>query len=302
MNESKDSHHLHPEKLPFRKAVQWILLSIVFITGSSALSILYYKHVREKQKMDPANTIVALVQTSPDAEGLRTVYLAELLNLSIDRPTNLYAFNSKEAGQKLLSSPVIKEASVRKIRPGTVHVDYTLRQPIAFLADYTNTALDAEGTVFPFKPFFTPKKLPEIYLGNDETGEESTATSTGLIWGMPLQGRRIELAFNILGLAQQFCDASESLTRIDVSKAFALSYGQRQIVLVIEDRIPRLVDGNALIAVQSRILRLAPDNYLQQLANYTELRSYLRKQNRESEKDTVIDLRLSELAFFMAEQ
>ena len=181
----KPSNSPH-EKLHLRKALLWILLSVFFITGSSAAALVYFQYVREKQKLDPANNIVAIVQTSSDVEGLRTVYLAELLNLSVDRPTNLYSFNSKEARQKLLSSPLIKDANVRKIRPGTCHVDYTLRKPIAFIGDYTNTAIDANGVVFPFKPFFTPKILPSLYLGEDEEADEESEEIGHSLYGARL--------------------------------------------------------------------------------------------------------------------
>lgn len=297
------------EKLPARKAFLTILTSVVFISGSCALGLAYVQHRYNAQKFDPQYQIVALVQSSPDVEGLRTVYLAELLNLSIDRPSNLFRFNANEAREKLLAFPVIKDASVKKIRPGTIHVDYALRKPIAFLSDYKNAAVDVDGVVFPFKPFFTPKVLPEIALGEDE-GVSSSGVVT---WGNQLGGPRIQLAFSLLHLALgKCCDEYASLTKVDVSQAFALSYGQRQFVLVFEDRIPRLVEGKPVTIIHSHLLRLSPENYHQQLANYLVLRSYLRQQDRSrhlsaetsstvTAAPTTIDLRLSELAFFSTE-
>lgn len=286
-------------KIPLRKALLAILLSVVCVSGSCALTMLYFKHVSEKQRHDPAYQIVAIVQSSSNTEDLKTVYLAELLNLSIDRPTNLYSFSSKEARQRLLHSPVIKDASVKKIRPGTIYVDYMPRKPIAFIADYSNTAIDSEGVVFPFKPFFTPKKLPEIYLGGLDNANDSQA----LAWGNVLEGKRVDLAFNLLKLAARYCcDELTSLSRIDVSDAFAPSYGQRQIVLVFEEKIGKVIDGKPVFLNYTRILRLAPDNYSQQLANYLELRKYLRQNNGNgTAKTTIIDLRLSDLAFIEME-
>lgn len=303
MNDLKKST-LESKKLSLKQALFTILLSVCFISGSSFLALIYYQHIRDKQKTDSSYQIVAIVQTSPDAEGLKTGYLAELLDLSIDRPKNLYSFNSDEATQKLLSLPVIKNATIRKIRPGTIHVDYTLRRPIAYLADYSNTAIDITGKIFPFKPFYTPKKLPEIYLGE----EEGTAAFS---WGEVVTGKRKELAFILLGLSTQYCDEFSSLSCIDVSNAFASSDGQRQIVMLLEDRLPRVVDGQTVLCIYPRILRLRPDNYKQQLGNYLILRSYLREQDRlspppaqgtvQKAKATIIDLRLSELAFFAVE-
>ena len=140
-------------------ALFYIFLSIVCVSGSSLLTWLYYQHMEEAQKRDPSNTILALVQTTPEPESLPTVYLAELLGLSVDHPTNLYAFKGKEAEQKLMRSPLIKEAAVRKIRPGTIHVDYRLRTPAAFLADYTNTVIDEKELFFLTSLFFQIKSF-----------------------------------------------------------------------------------------------------------------------------------------------
>ena len=309
MNEPKASL---PKKLPLGKALLWIFASVLTITGSAALGLLYFQHVHEAHKHNPAYNIVALVQTSAELEGLRTVYLAELLNLSIDHPTNLYAFDAKAAREKLMASPLIKEAAVKKIRPGTIHVDYVLRKPVAFLSDFGNTLIDAERVIIPFKPFFTPKKIPEIYLGLDRAKDDSGELLPEVSLGRPLQCPSIELAFTLFNFAiNSCCDESSTLLSIDVSKAFAPSYGQRQIVMVFEDRIQRLIDGRPVFNVYPRIVRLAPDSYRQQLANYLVLRSYLRQQEKAgagTEKLVlgkaavmIIDMRLSELAFIGTE-
>lgn len=292
------------KKLSVKQALLFILLSVCVVSGSSFASLMYYQQIKEKQRLDSSYQIVAVVQTSPDSEGLKTGYLTELLELSIDRPKNLYGFDVEEAAQKLLRLPVIKDVKIRKIRPGTIHVDYTLRKPIAYLADYSNTAIDGSGMIFPFKPFYTPKKLPEIYLG-EEDGESLP------VWGEVVQGRRKELAFSLLDLSSQYCDDFSSLCCIDVSNSFALSDGQRQIVMVLEDRFLRVVDGQTILCIYPRILRLRQDNYQQQLGNYLVLRSYLRERDRSSTlpsqgaiqkaKATIIDLRLSELSFFFTE-
>ncbi|HEV8051080.1 MAG TPA: FtsQ-type POTRA domain-containing protein [Parachlamydiaceae bacterium] len=303
MNDPKTTSQVK-KVLTIKQAFLSILLSICFVSGSSFIGLMYYQHVRDKQRLDSSYEIVALVQTSPDREGLKTGYLAELLELSVDRPRNLYGYDTQEAAEKLLSHPVIKEAKVRKIRPGTLHVDYALRKPIAYVGDYTNTAIDATGTVFPFKPFYTPKILPEIILGE---GEEDASS----LWGSVMGGRSVELAFTLLELASQYCDEFSSVSCIDVSNAFALSDGKRQVVLVLEDRILRVVEGQTILSIHPRILRLRQDNYRQQLGNYLVLRSYLRENDRAlplSGKDTIqrangiiIDMRLSELAFISKE-
>jgi len=292
-----------PPKIPLPKALLTIAVSTCLIFGSCFFSFLYYKHLKDKRRSDPSFQIVAVVQTSADAEGLKTAYLTELLDLSVDRPQNIFSFNTQEAKQKLMSVPFIKMAHITKIRPGTLHVDYTLRKPIAYYADYLNTAIDAEGILFPFKPFFTPKNLPEIITGEDISPD---------IWGKKITGEKIDLAFSVLALTAQNSDDKMSVRRIDVSNAFASSNGKRQIVITLEDRIIRVIDGDAVLCVYPRVLRLSTENYKQQMTNYTTLRSYLREQDRvnplsikgkvQQAKPTIIDLRLSDLAFIAADK
>lgn len=294
------------DKIPFTKAITRILLSVLLITGTTSLALVYYQSIRHKQKMDPSNQIVAIIQTTQQNEGLNTVYLEELLELSSDRPVNLYQFSTKEGEKKLLESPLIKAAKIRKIKPGMLHIDYEPRQPIAFINDYSNAAIDSKKKIFPFKPFFTPKRLPEIYLGLDENQKKEFS------WGITLQDERLELAFNLLETASKSCcNDTASLTAIDVSKAFALSCGQRQIILTFEERLPKVIQGHPVTYLYSHILRLAPETYQQQLANYLVLRDYLRKNEKlpsDAPKGTtvrgqtfIIDLRLSELAFVSPE-
>lgn len=292
------------EKIPFGEAVVKIVASMATVAIVGALTLAYVHHIRMKRERDPAFTIVALAQSSRgDPQTLKTAYLAELLGLSVDRPQNLYHFDAQGAKNKLLGSALIKEADIIKLKPGTLYVEYSLRKPIAFLADYSNTAVDDEGVLIPFKPFFTPKKLPDIHMGLTAFGEGVKAgdEESGK-WGQPLQGPRAQLALKLFKLIDQHC-CSDSLLllRLDVSKAYALSYGQRQIIVVFEERRPT---SNALI-VFPVILRLSPGNYRQELANYLELRKYLVPETEGlsgivKSKPQIVDLRVSQLGFVTA--
>lgn len=263
---------------------------------------LYYLHIRHKRTTDLSYNIVAIVQTGPVKEGLNFIYLSELLDLSVDRPRNLYQFNTSEARRRLLASPLIKTAEVKKILPGTVYVDYTVRQPVAFLADYQNAAIDEEGYLFPFQPFFTPKKLPEFYLGLSE-GEVD--------WGQRLEGRSLSLAFDVYHLLKDAYHLPISqIKKIDVAKAFVTSLGERQIVVTVEDTQEVEKGGSSFLVMQMRLLRLNSHSYQEALKNYAVLRDYLIEEERKSlETSTpsqavtqrppmVIDLRIPKLAFF----
>ena len=180
------------------------------------------------------------------------------------------SFDPLLAQKRLLSCPLIKEAKVKLTSPETVYVDYTVRQPIAWLYDFENIALDEEGYPFPVSPFFTPKRLPEVYLG-----------IRNFYWGRPLKERNAELALTILQLLNRL---SLQVKRLDVSKAFLPSLGRREVVLILEEQ------------GFTKSLRLTPKNVAQELGNYLELRSKL------PAVPQIIDLRIPQLAFIQEEK
>jgi hypothetical protein len=289
------------EKLSIRTACLWIMLFTLAISGSAFGGLIYYKYIKRQRLYNSQYNIVAIAQTTPDKEPLKTAYLAELLNLSIDQPTNIFRFNTQAAQQKLLNSPLITHAYVKKILPGTIYVDYELRKPFAYLLDYHNTVIDREGVTFPFKPFFTPKKLPEIYLGITD--------SSPLSWGKPLQEIKCKLALYLIDLLSTHCCSEYSyLSRVDVSQAFADSKGKRQIVAILDEQVEKTDQAGKLVkGIASHILRLSVDNYRQELANYLQLRPLLKYHVEDAEegeaekllkfKPLVVDLRIPALAY-----
>lgn len=244
------------------QAVAWVIGSALFITGGTYKGIKLYQH----QHCPAVPTYLCrIVQTGPQREALKTTYLAELLKISADRPVTASSFNLKEAERRLLSCPLIKAAKINLTAPDTVYVDYTVRQPLAWLFDFENIALDEEGYPFPVSPFFTPKKLPEIYLG-----------IRNFYWGRPLKDKKAELALTLLQLLHRL---SLQVKRLDTSKAFETSLGRREVVLILDEQ------------GFTKALRLTPKNFAQELGNYLELRTKL------PPVPQTIDLRISQLAF-----
>jgi hypothetical protein len=266
----------------------------------------FWKQSKLKKIQDPKYNITALIQTGPEKEALQTAYLAELLDLSVDLPTNLYAFNEKIGEKKLLSSPLISEAHIKKISPNVLYIDYTVRKPIARIGDYQNVAIDQEGFLFPLSPFFAPKELPEIYLGLPAFGaNEDSFERKGGMWLSSLKNRHFSLALEIF----QFLEGSPwregiRIKRIDVSNAFAKSLGQREIVITTEEEL--IVKNHH--CVFPKILRLCPKDYAKQMHNFLVLRKNMMddysKQLNESVvprsgkfTSRIVDLRIPHLAF-----
>ncbi len=282
--------------VPIHRALLWILLSVLLVSGSATAAWFYYLHVRHGLISDKAYNIVAIVQRGPHRDGLKTVYLAELMGLSVDQPTNLFLYSTKEAENSLLQSPLIKSAKVKKIKPGTLLVEYVMRYPIAYLSDFSDLSIDKEGFPIPFKPFFTPKKLPEIYLG---------LTQSEVRWNVPIENRELQLAFSVLntwkdimerGNEKNFDEEAEVrrifLKRIDASRATAESYGQRQVILTVEE----FSDDPLLSRVL--FLRLNVENYREGIAEYKVLRSRFKGSSFSSINGSmVIDFRLPKLGF-----
>ncbi|MBS0603640.1 MAG: hypothetical protein JSS60_01240 [Verrucomicrobia bacterium] len=300
-----------PVYLPLTHALAWIVGSTLLFSGGSYSAIKRYVKNRHQNVSDPQFAIRSIIQTGPQKEALKTEYLAELLGISSDRPVSAKFFSLSRAKERLLNSPLISHADVKLIKPGTLYIDYTIRQPIAWMEDYENVVLDKEGFLFPFSPFFSPKHLPSIYLGLAPFGmpaidpERPTAQ-----WGTALQGKYIELALSVLNIVTDSKVADLfSVRRIDVSNAFAESYGTREIVVITEDFMVKHIDGKDVQLCLPRILRLSTKNYTQELGNYLKLREQILEEERKISslpegsgsvvrlKEKIIDFRIQKLAF-----
>lgn len=249
--------------LPLSKALLWIVASTLLFSGTFWIGYAVYRVYFNTRAHDHHYDLAAIVQTNLKRDMLKTAFLAELLDLSADRPKNLYRLDLKEARQNLRAFALIKKATLKRIPPGTLYIDYEMRTPIAYLRDCSNTAIDEEGYLFPFKPFFSPKKLPEIYVGQwDGTGRLTCPK-----WHL---AQKVLREATLRGLDP---------IALDVSRAHAESFGQRQILLTLQ-------------ALESTyLLRLTPHNFekgLQQFA-LVDLTQW--------QGNVVVDLRVPDLAF-----
>ncbi|HSX12474.1 MAG TPA: hypothetical protein VLF61_03195, partial [Rhabdochlamydiaceae bacterium] len=255
-------------RLPLAKALSWIGLSALCINGACYLALQGYFLWRDQKQRLNQSFLSAIVQTGPQKEALKTDYLAQLLGLSKDRPQKIETFDLKEAEKKLRASPVIKEAELKALDWGTLYINYTVRQPIALLADFENRAIDEERALFPLIPFFPPKNLPELYLGIATIAE--------------LKSDKVELALNILKLINEPQAKPElNVRRIDVSKAFEKSCGRQEVVLLIEDEIISKFEQRQIHYFLPQYLRLSRKNYAQELGNYLKLREELLKKEEQ---------------------
>jgi hypothetical protein len=286
---------IEKRRLSLPMALMWILGSTFLITGSGYYFLKLSRHQPLSLGMKTPFVIKKIVQTGPHRDALKTDYLAELLELSQDHPTPLSSFDIQAGIKKLLAMPMIKQASIFVIKPDTIYIDYTLRDPIAMVYDYENIAIDEEGVLFPFSPFYSPKELPELYFGLPLLKEEETWFS------QPMQGESMELAMKLLKALKLLASEEKFfLKRIDVSHAFEKSYGKQEVIVDIVNEAFGLSTKSSRSFMYH--LRLSPKEYAQQLGNYRLLHQEMSSSLEEGFVDEkVIDLRMEGLAFIDGE-
>lgn len=281
------------KKISYTRAFSWIIASAVVFSFLSH-KVIDYTFVK-KRKASLRQIVSYIIQTGPQKEVVVSDYLAQLLDLSLDKPVLFSTFDLEEAKAKLMRSPILGEVQVKKIKPNMVYVDYTVRKPIALSIDFFNAALDRGGVIIPMHPFFSPKKMPEIYIG-----EKGLQESEDLKFGSTLKGCYIDLAFSVL---EVLLDKGKDLffvKRVDVSESLASSLGKREIIVIIENEVYQQSQEAPLLS--SHFLRLTPRHYSQEIANYLKLREHLLEAEKHeprnsSFKNKIIDLRLPQLAF-----
>ena len=270
----------HPlkKKLSFKQALTQIILITFLFSGSIGTLFYKYRLILLEQKNDLNFSIKALIQTHQEAE-LPTAYLAEILDLSLDNPQNIYRFSKKKALDLLQKSPLIKQATIEKVIPQTLHITYTARKPIAYLADFENTVMDSEFVPFPQKPFFSPKSLPQIFYLNKEEIDP---------WGSAVTSKELYLAIEVLEVFKNLpLSFSYKPPSIDTSSAFAKSLGAQEIILIFEKM--ELLEQDS----PPCYIRLSTRNWQEQVQLLPKLLDHLSLKN----STFTIDLRISKLAF-----
>lgn len=307
-------------KIPLPQALALIIGSVFLVSGGALLSMKLYRSHREGKLSDPRYEIQTIVQTGPVKEGVSTQYLAELLGLSSDQPTHMYAFDELAAQKKLESSPLIESAQVSKVMPAKLYIDYSMRTPVVKLADVSNLSMDLSSSLFPLHPFFRPRELPSVYLGlNELLGDAKLVNGCGnyqeLIRRAPIESQEqladaLPLAMKVLDSgARIFKNTRIAIKWIDVSRAYLPSYGQREIVVIAEET---LYDKSDSCTFAYR-LRLNRDRYEKNFHQFFALRKELTRDHLQSfdrakkgaqgplRVEKTIDLRLDSYAYIQIE-
>ena len=165
--------------------------------------------------------------------------------------------------RKLLTSPWVSEAAVRRVLPGTVHVAIAERQPTAIgrLGDALYL-VDQHGIVIDeFGPNYAEFDLPII---------DGLAASSAAGGRLLIEETRWALAVRLLAALQTRPDLGGRVSQIDVSDA--------------HDAVVILKDDTALV-------RVGGEQFVERLQSYVDLRSTLRERIPQID---YVDLRFDE--------
>ncbi len=241
-----------------------------FILGSLGLStLLFFLLLLGRMALDrffgaARFDIKCLLQEPLSREEISSRFFEELLDLSCDRPQNLYAFDAGWAEERILESSVIARAHVKKLSPDTLHIQYEMREPIAALADYENCYLDREGVIFAAFPYYRAKKLPLVRFGD--------------VGPAPLGSRVNEEKREFLALLFSSI-AKEKIGEVDLTHFFEKSLGRKEVVIRFSN---------------DRLVRFWPEKMAKVLHHYELLEKHY---PFEAKKPYIIDLRLAEVAY-----
>ncbi|MFN0065739.1 MAG: cell division protein FtsQ/DivIB [Chlamydiales bacterium] len=184
--------------------------------------------------MHETHAVEVVVQPS----GLLPTYaIAELLGLSVDQPISFRHFPLKEAKNRLLDNGIFDEVHLKKIRPNILFVKYSLKKPIALVGDTTNLAVDQEGSLFPFSPFYSAEKLPTVFFGRKIPSAVQIEIFTKLI-----QKPQVE--------------------RLDLSRVDVPSLGRRGVIVT---------------TIEKQLLRLTPKEYEKEWTHFEAMKKALPK-------------------------
>ncbi len=212
-------------RLSIKSSIVLILFSL-FLCFLPILVVIKTIQNREEKKIESdLFELKAIIQTGPRKRALPSQYLLQQMGISNNTHKNIYSLDVDKLKKMLISHPVILDAMVDIIPPDTLYVDYTVRDPKLVLGNWENTAVDTDLTFFPLYPYYTPKKLPKVFISDINEvkwGEKSRSSELNLTielvknWEDPLYSRGI------------------AIREVDVSHAFIPKLGDREIVFLLE--------------------------------------------------------------------
>lgn len=207
---------------------------IVFVSALlwGALLLAWAWHSRQRQALawDPRFVIRDIAVRSQGPDQVPNHVLCSLLGLGASPSTSLFAFHPDAWAQKLLQCPSFAKAKVWRLLPGTLGIEYRLRDPVACIAGASNIGIDGSGRLFFLTPYFAPRRLPSILLPAVEAKTLAELQEKVAVQKEAKVALSLVNELSRMGVQWNFAVASVDLVHYREKNAF-----RREVVLVLAD-------------------------------------------------------------------
>jgi hypothetical protein len=202
----------------------WKRASLWFVLILSFLLLSYFaKRLIQSQRESPRKILICVTDGE---ESLDVTMMREILGLNGKEVIPLHTLR-----EQAINKGVFSKLRLSLRAGGKLYCFYRLRTPAYRLGNLSHMYLDEEGVCFPSVPFFSPKRLPEIFL---PSREEYTLRENEREFLKELKSHAIY----------------PSTTQIDLSRMESATLGEREIVIRTQEgayfRLPTTAPITAL--------------------------------------------------------
>ena len=251
--------HVSPKKRTWLPSLSWMTAAKLTLAMAAAIYGLYWT---AGQVLTAEALTISKIAVNGNSRLSRGEVLSLLDGLS---GQNMVTVDLEGWRQKLLASPWVADAVVRRVLPGTVSVVVSERQPLAvgrigeqlYLLDQRGGMIDEYG------PNYAEFDLPIV------DGLASGSRKDGLL----IDEGRAALAMNLIGALQQRPELAKRVSQIDVND--------------LHDAVLILKDDTALV-------RLGEERFAERLQSYLDLMPALRERVPDID---YVDLRFDERVY-----
>lgn len=218
---------------------------LIIVVSCCVISLPAYLFLFGEKKYE-ATILTTLIQKTPTVNALSPRFFSNYLGLRPQgRNIAIRKLDIQKINKKLKAFPIFKTIEAEFTKEGQLLVNYHLRNPHFSLKDYTNCGVDEEGFIIPLTSFYTPKKLPQIYLGLEELSFTKSHDT--------------QIANQIIDFFRKNRLDQLTVSLIDLSKTNRMLKSHKEVIVIIE-----FLD-------KKHYLRIHPENVDKALARYISL-------------------------------
>lgn len=239
----------------------YIRSSLFVLCSCFGTFLLFFVFQAIKKAQNKKYQIERIFLKGENGDFLTGDLVSEMLDLSISEPLSFFSFDVKQREEELKKIGIFRKIRLEKKRPDCLVVLYELYEPIALVLDQNNTLLNIEGKVMPYRPYFSPKKLVKVILGEN------------LPWGEKIGEERWELLQKALTL-------DEKILQIDLRSSSEKKKQKKELVFEV-------ARGDFTDWV-----RLNPASLLEEWKKYSSIQKLLPPLSQ------IVELRYQDMALF----